>query len=482
MVAQKRHSAIRQPGNRMRRPPPTAAHNANWDRPENCSRSNKSAAAELLQIEDDARKSKNQAELEFLAANVTRKLLRTNQVFVFVASGTMKLKAVSGLPSVDRNSPFVQDIEALLSAEERRRGLEEKHSFTWNDAVEQPGNSRTARPYHALHWVPFRIGNEKSTGGLLLARQDSWSSSDEAIVQRLADIFGHNLALLQFSKRRSPRLLTRILNSRKTIIGAVIALLLGLALPVPMATLSPFEIVPQNASVTAAPIEGVIEDVYVHPGEFVQEGQPLLQFADTKLRNRYEIAQREVLVAGARLKKASQLAFDDIQGRHELRLAMADKALKAAQRDFAYEMLHRTRVTAKSSGIALFADRKSLVGKPVSLGERILRIANPKQVEVAIDVAIADTISLQKDAQVTLYFASDPLATRDAKVAFIDYRARKRDGEAHAHRVIAKLTEQGETPPKLGMRGTAKIYSSHVPLALFLFRRPVAAARQWLGL
>jgi hypothetical protein len=33
----------------------------------------------------------------------------------------------------------------------------------------------------------------------------------------------------------------------------------------------------------------------------------------------------------------------------------------------------------------------------------------------------------------------------------------------------------------LGMMGTARIHGRWVPLAYYLLRRPLAAARQWLG-
>jgi hypothetical protein len=35
--------------------------------------------------------------------------------------------------------------------------------------------------------------------------------------------------------------------------------------------------------------------------------------------------------------------------------------------------------------------------------------------------------------------------------------------------------------PRLGLRGSAKIDGQMVPLGYFLLRRPLAVARQWLG-
>ena len=40
----------------------------------------------------------------------------------------------------------------------------------------------------------------------------------------------------------------------------------------------------------------------------------------------------------------------------------------------------------------------------------------------------------------------------------------------------------GQAPPRIGLRGTAKILGDRVPLALYLFRRPLALLRQSLGI
>jgi hypothetical protein len=74
-------------------------------------------------------------------------------------------------------------------------------------------------------------------------------------------------------------------------------------------------------------------------------------------------------VAEARLKKAGQLAFDDMRGRHKLGLAMVEHALKTAELNFSREMFDRATVKASRTGIAIFSDRQELIGKPVTLGE-----------------------------------------------------------------------------------------------------------------
>jgi len=51
-----------------------------------------------------------------------------------------------------------------------------------------------------------------------------------------------------------------------------------------------------------------------------------------------------------------------------------------------------------------------------------------------------------------------------------------------AYRLRARFVDDdGATPPRVGLKGTAKLYGETVPLAVYLFRRPLAAIRQHLG-
>jgi hypothetical protein len=50
-----------------------------------------------------------------------------------------------------------------------------------------------------------------------------------------------------------------------------------------------------------------------------------------------------------------------------------------------------------------------------------------------------------------------------------------------SYKIIADL-EPGVTAPRIGSRGVAKIYGKHIVLGLYLFRKPLSAVRQMLGI
>jgi hypothetical protein len=40
----------------------------------------------------------------------------------------------------------------------------------------------------------------------------------------------------------------------------------------------------------------------------------------------------------------------------------------------------------------------------------------------------------------------------------------------------------GKKPPRIGFRGTAKVYGSRVPLFYFVLRKPITFMRQFIGI
>ena len=433
----------------------------------------------LLRIEAEAREAKTIGELHFLIANETRKLTRARQIFVASsgASNAMRIEAISGLPAVDRSAPLVHGVTQAIAALGREFGLTKLREFNAAAYPTEAPELVRGYPFMALLWLPFIGRTDTCIGGMLLAREEAWNEADVVVAKRLAATYAHALSALQQRGGWLPQL---AFNRRIAGCGLALAALL-LAVPVSLTTLAPAEIVAKTPFVVAAPIDGIIDDVLVEPNAAVVEGQPLIRFVDIQVRNRLAIADRELQVAESRVKKATQQAFTDVRGRHDLGVAMADFELKSAERDFARDTLQRSEVKAQRAGLAVFADKKTLAGRPASVGERIMLIADPKSVEIQIDMSVGDAIALKPGSRVKLFLDADPLNAREAVVELADYQARVRPGNILGFKVVARLTGS-EALPRLGARGTAQLYGDRVALAFYLFRRPLSALRQWSGL
>ncbi len=437
----------------------------------------------LLKVEQDARDCASVRDLTFLMANETRKLTRARQIFVLMPGPTKSLhvKAISSLSVVDRNAPVVSLIEGVVQkAAAELPGLDSAGILPLHVAGQQTSGSETY-PFHHLYWMPLKHGGKTAVGGLVLAREDSWADQDVLVAQRLASTYAHAWTALE-GRRRGLTTAARSISRRQLAAGAAVLVAL-MFVKVPLSALAPVEIVAREPFVVAAPIDGVIDTIAVDPNEPVKPGDLLVKLNDTALRNRFEVANRDADVSAARLKQAHRSAFNDTQGMHEIGIARAELEMKVAERDFAKALLDKTEIHAKRSGMAVYADKRELIGRPVAVGERILEVADPDAVEARISLPVADAITLSPGARVKLFLDSDPLTPWTAAVKRADYKAKVGDSDIVSFRVVATLDADESRPvPRLGVRGTAQISGQDVPLWLYLFRRPLTAVRQWTGL
>ena len=239
------------------------------------------------------------------------------------------------------------------------------------------------------------------------------------------------------------------------------------------------EVVPLGGRVVAAPLDGVVAEFLVKPNQPVQAGDLLVRFDATTLKAQADVAERTLGVAEAELKANAQRAFADAESSARLDLLAAQVEQKRAERDYARELLARSEVRAERAGIAVFADAESWTGKPVHTGERLLELADPTQAELRIELPVGDAIALAPGAEVALFLDSDPLHRYDARLERQAYEAQ---GTAAGQLVYRLDATFAAAAPRIGLRGTAKLYGERVSLALFLLRRPLAALRQRVGL
>lgn len=262
-------------------------------------------------------------------------------------------------------------------------------------------------------------------------------------------------------------------------IGATLAALLLLLLPVRQSVLAPAQVVPLGGQVVAAPLDGVITEFLVKPNQPVSKGDILLRFDATSIRAQADVAERSLNVAEAELKANSQRAFTDADSSARIDLYAARVEQKRAERDYARELLARSDVRAERDGIAVFADAQRWTGKPVQTGERLMEIAAPDQAELRIELAVADALDFQPGTEIALFLDSAPLHSHSARLQRSAYEAQQTTSGQLAYRLDATFDQ---SPPRIGLRGTAKIYGERGPLAFYLLRRPLAALRQTVGL
>jgi hypothetical protein len=116
---------------------------------------------------------------------------------------------------------------------------------------------------------------------------------------------------------------------------------------------------------------------------------------------------------------------------------------------------------------------------PLATGERVMRIAEPADTEVEAWLPLADAIELAPGDSVSLYLNASPLSPVQAKLRYMAHDAVQRPEGYQAYRIRASLSQPAEH--RVGLKGTAKLHAGWVPLAYWMFRRPMATVRAYLG-
>lgn len=434
------------------------------------------ALAMLHELGKRARAAASAAELGFVIVNETRQMLEYRQSALWWRDGGVA--AVSGLPEADMQTPYAQWLARLFAHADKTLQAGEVRAID-AAAVTGPLAEDWADwlPAHAA-MVALQVPGSGERGCWLVAREQPWTVPELAVLGELAPLYAH--AWHPFIARTAWRRRVKLAIGRRArwIAGGAVALAL---LPVRLTVLAPAEVVPQDALVVRAPLDGVIDHLLVQPNQAVAAGAPLFELDATSLRARAGVASKAYEAAAEAYRQAAQMAVTDgDKGRLEMSQSRGRMEEKATELAYSQQMLDRVQVKAPRAGVLVFSDANEWRGKAVAMGERVMQIADPARVEVAIRLPAGDAIALDEQAGVTLYLSTAPQFSYDAQLTYTAYRAETGPDGVLAYKLRAKFTDGG-TPPRLGLTGTAKLKGGWVPLSYWVLRRPLAALRQFIG-
>ncbi|KAF1072562.1 MAG: hypothetical protein GAK45_00152 [Pseudomonas citronellolis] len=430
------------------------------------------AFAQFISLQHQARHAGSTEHLAFAMVNEGQALFGFRHAALLIGG---KVRAITGISVVEPNAPFVAAIERASRQLPRPGRAEQPGPVEVAALDEQTRQDLLSLSLPQAYWLPLRNRDGVVFGGLWLAREQPWGEAEHALLAELGETYAHAWTALQ------PRLPLRLrlrwpLRRLALVVGGALLLLL---IPLRQSTLAPAEVVPRGGRVIAAPLDGVIAQVVVRPNQAVKRGDLLVRFDATTLKAQADVAERALAVAEAELKANTQRAFQDAESAARLDLLAARVEQKRAERDYARELLQRSEVHAEQDGVAVFADAERWTGKPVRTGERLMEIADPSSAELRIELPAAGVMALEPGAEVALFLDNQPLTSVPARLERIGYEAEPVPAGGLAYRLAAGFDG---APPRIGLRGTAKLYGDRVPLGYYLLRRPLTALRQTLGL
>ena len=435
----------------------------------------------LLQLEGMVRGARTIEELQFIIVNETRRLVPYQQAVLLSPSSPSSrrydVRAASSVPVVDRTTPLMQWTERLVRELREISASPDIRRVSETDcSVDVQQDWKEFSIEYGL-WCPLKHPDGLVYGGIWLSRDQSWADHELIVLQRICEAYAYAWRAVEQSGGR--RWHWRLSPSVTWILVA--AIVGGLAIPVPMTTLAPAKIVAKDPMIVSAPIDGVISDVLVSPNTMVSAGEVLFTYEDTAFRSEYDVAERNLDVAIAQYRRASQGSFVEADQKADVPLLKAEVELREIERNYMYERLAKVRVKAEQEGLVLYTDKSDWVGKPVVIGQRIMELANPQHLEVRIDLPVEDAIVLREGAPVKLFLNANPFSSVPLTVSHASYRAEVLPNNMLAYRVTAQL-EQGDSEFRIGWQGSAKIYGEDVSLFTYLFRRPISALRPWISL
>lgn len=426
-------------------------------------------------LEDRLLAARSPREVLLIAVNESRQIL-PHEFAAFVPSilaSDLELTFAS-VVNADKNSPCVQFLRRLGKSWSQTKGLQ----------IIQSGDLPESLRQEWAQWLPAQVllcpiffQEDHLAGHVLFGRAQGFAPEDLVLVSRLLKVAGAMLRTL-----RRPGFLARLRDFFRLSPAWIATLLLIIValIPVPSAVLGLGEVVALEPSVVRSPVDGIVQRMVVEPFDLVVPGQNLVTFEQFKIDNQIAVARENMASAEEALRQAQQGAL--FLPESPLRLPELEVRREEAKTELAYlqELKNRMNVVTSGAGIALIEDYPSWAGRPVSMGERLLTIADPTRMEVKIWVPAGDAGLLRVGDPVHLYLNLTPNTPIKATVRLVGYQPQMSPKGVLAYEVLASI-EQGVPEMRIGYFGTGRIYGEKMPAGFYLLRRPLAIMRMWMG-
>lgn len=257
---------------------------------------------------------------------------------------------------------------------------------------------------------------------------------------------------------------------RRALILLALALLAGLAIPVPHSVSARAQLEGSVERAVVAPIDGYIDRVHVRPGDRVAAGQAVIDLAAHDL----ELEARRLETEQAQHENAYMAALARSErGDMVVSLSRAEEA--RTRLALVHSTLARMKLTAGIDGIVIDGDVARLEGAPVARGDVLLTLAPAEGYRVALEVDERDIARLKPGMPGTLLLGAMPERTLPIEVTRITPMAGVIDGR-NVYRVEARLLE-GESVLRPGLRGMARLRGESAPWITTLWHKTGAWLR-----
>tara|TARA_B100000674_G_scaffold487982_1_gene499335 strand:- start:954 stop:2288 length:1335 start_codon:yes stop_codon:yes gene_type:complete len=433
----------------------------------------------IFTFERKLREAQSVVELRYIATNELRPIISYLNAFFgsWTKHNKFKIEAISDIAVVEKTSATTSLMQKIMR-QKLKDIRQEIHAFEVGPESLKPAKDEKPLPNHFL-WIPCASALKGKQAALLLVRNTAWSDQEIEYLNHLSSAIGHAMGALQ--KDHTFEKFIKFLKNTFVRFILIAALIGSMFIPISLSTIGTVEVVPQNPYYINSPLAEVVEEVLVENNDEVDFQQPIISFEKTQLQSSYNLALQELAVIETELLQAQQSSFQSKQDK--ALLAQLKRKIQIAQEKADYQklLLDESNVLSPTAGVAVIKDKSLISGKPFKVGETIMVVADPDQVLVEIMIPVQDSITIKKGANINVFLDSDPLNVLQAKVAKFSYEPELTPANILAYKVTGKLIENNDKP-RIGLRGSAKIFGEKVHLYFYLFRKPIIFMRQSLGI
>ena len=436
--------------------------------------------ARLISLEKKTREAKSKDELNFIVVNETREIIDYTTSFLLLKSATDKfhINAISDIASIDRTAPLVTFVESIIN-HKTKKDLKEIESIDLEQFSKKIKKQKPKNIPQYLLCIPIFSPQRGLQGYLLLARNKNFNDNENELVQHLSRTYGHayNTFLTNFSIKN---FLKKNFTGKKRWITISVIILIFL-FPVRMTSTAPVEVVAKNPFLITSPFDGVVKKIIANNNDLTKPGDLLVLLEDIDLLNEFNLAKQSLQVAEKELLRTRQSSFTDNEQKSRLAELVAQVDLKRVELKSAERKLKNSKIYSEKKGVVIVDRKSDWQGKPVAVGEKILTIADPNNIEFLIWLPVKDSIVINQDANTNIFLDINPMSSYKGNIVRSTYEPELSPEEVLSYKLISSFKGNRDTP-RIGLRGTAKVYGNRTILFYYLFRKPITFIRQLIGI
>ena len=430
----------------------------------------------LHQLSLSACRSTTSQALIFQILNDTVQLAQYDRATLWdISDNSIKLLGISGQASPNQATGIAEKWYTLvkdLKAPDTPQTLT-KDSFTKEERIWLELQASPSSPN--VQWFPI-FSKKKLVMGLWLERWagSPWQEEEINILNFLMQ--GYGVAWERFV----PKFTLKMLGKRQYLFLSIILFCALFLIHIPLRIVAPCEIVPKEPVMITAPLEGIVEEVIVRPGQDILAGQVLFVYDKRVPLQELKVAQKQVQIIQSELNRAITLSFKDARSLPEIATLRIKLQKEQLRLELAEYQVDKLEVSSPMDGIAMLDSPEQWRGKPVRIGERVLVVSSPKMTKVRLWIPESDNVILDRSKPLKIFLNVSPEHSINAKLDYIaDYTQMTDKGIPSF--VSEAEWENDEVNVKMGLKGTAILYGQEVSLFYWIVRRPWANLRSMIG-